>query len=125
MPRDRAERLALTEAAFRIANERMAAWEDAPADGEALYFCECSVFECREKLSLTRAQYEEVRARPEHFVVAPGHEVLEIEAVVARDGAFFVVEKPEAVMELVRGSDPRALEPGEARADAEELADGI
>jgi hypothetical protein len=28
-------------------------------------------------------------------------------------------------MELVRGSDPRAAEPGAGRADAEEIADGI
>jgi hypothetical protein len=122
MPRDRAERLALIEAAFRIANERMAAWEEAPAEEPALYFCECGMLECREKLSLTRAQYEHVRAKPEHFVVLPGHEIEDVEDVVEHGDGFVVVEKPGEVMHLARGTDPRSQASGPGRGEADELA---
>jgi hypothetical protein len=125
MSRDRAERVALTEAAFRIANERMAAWEEAPADEPALYFCECGLLECREKVSLTVAQYEQVRARPERFFVVPGHQIDDVEDVVAEEDGFLVIEKPEAVIELVRGADPRREDAGDGRAEAEQLAEGI
>jgi hypothetical protein len=122
MSRDRAERIALTEAAFRIANDRMASWEEASADAAELYFCECSQLECREKVSLTREQYERLRADPQHFVVVPGHEVPDVETVVATDPAHYVVEKPDAVAHITHGADPRADEPGPERAEAEEIA---
>jgi hypothetical protein len=125
MGRDRAERVALTEAAFRIANERMAAWEEAPADEPALYFCECGLLDCREKLPLTLAQYEQVRAKPERFFVMPGHELEDVEDVITEEDGFLVIEKPATVFELVRGTDPRTDEAGTGRAEAEELADGI
>jgi hypothetical protein len=125
MPQDRAERVALTEAAFRIANERMAAWEETPADEPSLYFCECGMLECREKLSLTVAQYEQVRAKPERFFVLPGHEIEDVEDVIGEEDGFLVIEKPESVFELVRGSNPRAGDEGQGRAEAERLADGI
>jgi hypothetical protein len=125
--RDRAERIALTEAAFRIANERMAAWTEVPADAPALYFCECAVLDCREKLSLTRAQYEGVRSEPSHFAVIPGPEVLDVEDIVDRAEGFVVVEKPDAVMGIVAGTDPRSGDRhgAEGRDEAEAIASEI
>jgi hypothetical protein len=125
MRRERAERIALTEAAFRIANERMAAWEEVPPDAAELFFCECSSLECRQRVPLTRAAYEAVRARSEWFVIAPGHEVPELEEVVERGGAHWIIEKPPLVSGIVEGTDPRAQQPGPDRAEADGLADQI
>jgi hypothetical protein len=125
MRSERAERIALIEAAFRIANERMAAWEEVRADAEELYFCECSDLECRRKGPLTRAQYESVRSRPQWFLIVPGHEVPDLEEVVQRGDAHCIIEKPELVVDIVEGTDPRAGTPGPDRPEADELADGI
>jgi hypothetical protein len=125
MPRERAERIAMTEAAFRIANERMAAWEEVPADVDELFFCECSDFACRQKVPLTRALYEAVRSRPEWFLIVPGHEVPDLEEVVQRADTHWIVEKPPIVAGITRGADPRAQDPGPERAAAAELADEI
>jgi hypothetical protein len=122
MSRDRAERTALTEAAFRIANDRMAAWEEASPDAAELYFCECSRLECREKVALTRRAYEAVRAHPARFVVVHGHEVDDLETVVEVAPTHNVIEKPALVWDIVRGSDPRAGAPGTGRSEAEEIA---
>ena len=125
MARDRAERIALIEAAFRIANERMAAWEETSPDGAELYFCECGKLDCREKVSLTRAEYEAVRARPEHFLVVPGHDMPDVEDVVDGGDSHAVVEKPPSVMDLVRATDPRSETPGPGRDEADALASEI
>src|SRR3954454_11079772 len=79
-----------------------------PADEPALYFCECGLLDCREKLSLTLAQYEQVRAKPEQFFVMAGHQLEDVEDVIAEEDGFLVIEKPASVFELVRGTDPRA-----------------
>jgi len=125
MRQDRAERIALIEAAFRIANERMSAWEDVPGDVAELFFCECSSLDCRQKVPLTRAVYETVRSQPKWFLVVPGHEVPDLEEVVQRGDAHWIIEKPDRVTDIVEGTDPRAEQPGPDRAEADELADGI
>jgi hypothetical protein len=125
MADDRAERIAVIEAAFRIANERMAGWEEASGDAPELWFCECAELGCREKVALTRTAYEAVRARPEWFVIVPGHEVDDLETVIERREGHLVIEKPDAVMPIVRGTDPRAETPGPGRDQAQELAEGI
>jgi hypothetical protein len=122
MDRDRAERITLIEAAFRVANDRMAAWEETPGEQPQLFFCECSDLECRDKVPLMRGEYDEIRRSSERFVVVPGHEVDDVEEVVDDRGTHNVILKPAAVWHLTRGTDPRADEPGEGRAEAEELA---
>ncbi len=93
---------------FRTANERMAAWEERHSDQEAeLYHCECSDLDCRTKVSLSKRDYERVRADSSWFFVLPGHEVLDIETVIeVRDG-WSVVEKCHEVRNLVEATDPR------------------
>ena len=57
---------------------------------------------------MTVDEYEAVRAKATRFAVAPGHEIPDIERVVARHPSYFVVEKqdPDAA-EVARESDPR------------------
>lgn len=106
----RKERLALNQALFRIANERISAWPERRAtDPAALasYYCECSRTECRDGLSLTVEEYEAVRADSRRFAVAPGHEYTEVECVVDDHGRYAVVEKFKEVAPVVEATDPR------------------
>jgi hypothetical protein len=59
-------------------------------------------------LPLTIVEYEAVRSDPRQFIVAPGHELPEIEAVVARNRAYQVVLKEGEAAEFVAERDPRS-----------------
>jgi hypothetical protein len=104
----REERLAENEAMFRAANERMAEWEEHRINGaEELYFCECADDDCREKVSLRKADYEKVRSESRHFLIARGHEISDIETVIENHGDWTVIEKNPEVTETVESLDPR------------------
>src|SRR6476469_8992291 len=108
MATDRAEDVALTEAAFRIANERMSRWGERHRDRvEESYLCECAARPCRERIRLTREQYEAVRSDARRFFVVPGHVIPELETVVESFPDYQVIEKPGALMDLLRQTDPR------------------
>ena len=105
----REERLARNETLFRSVNENIekaatSAWSD---EHVFEFFCECSNVDCNLLLPMTVAQYEQVRADPTQFVVAPGHELPEIEIVVARTNAYQVVVKQGEAAEFVAEHDPR------------------
>jgi hypothetical protein len=107
MTDERAERLARNEAVFRAANERMADWDEAhEADSTELYFCECADPSCREKVKLTKADYERVRADSRHFFIVAGHEVPDIETVVERHEGWSMIRKDPEVAHIVEGDDP-------------------
>lgn len=72
------------------------------------FFCECSNVDCTLLLPMTVSDYEQVRADPKQFVVAPGHELPEIEAVIARRNAYQVVVKQGEAAEFVTERDPRS-----------------
>ena len=109
MSSEREERLAKNEALFRVANERMADWEEAhEGDATELYFCECANAECREKVRLTQAEYERVRSDSRHFFVVPGHEVADVETVIERNDGWTLIEKNPEVADLVEANDPRS-----------------
>ena len=58
---------------------------------------------------MTVRQYEELRAEPEHFVIAPGHAAPDIEKVIATGEGWEIVRKREGgPAELARASDPRS-----------------
>ena len=94
-------------------NERI---EDlATAQGAAAhvfeFFCECSNIDCNLLLPMTVSQYEEVRRDPRQFAVAPGHELPEIESVVARRDGYQVVRKHGEAADFVAERNPRSQEP--------------
>jgi hypothetical protein len=106
----REERLVLNETLFREVNERI---EDAAlthGSDEHVYefFCECSNIDCDLRLSLTLAVYENARSDPAEFLVAPGHELPEIEEVVSRGRGYQVVRKEGAAAALAEERDPRS-----------------
>lgn len=90
----RQQRVAKNEALFRQVNERIEDVNreldrDAPSD----FLCECGDDDCTAPVSLTLAEYEEVRRDPTHFVVTPGHEVVDVERVVMENERYAVVKK--------------------------------
>ena len=123
MPTDRAEDVALTEAAFRIANERMSRWEERHGDrAEESYLCECASRPCRKRIRLSREQYEAVRADVRRFLVVPGHVIPDLETVVESYPSYQVVEKPSALMDLLMQADPRHEHTGDAGDAARTIA---
>jgi hypothetical protein len=108
MASDRKERLALNEALFRNANERMAAWEERGRDESVeFYFCECADPDCRQKVQLRGSDYEQVRSNSCHFFVVPGHEIPDVETVIATREGWVVIEKDPEVREIVEAAAPR------------------
>jgi hypothetical protein len=108
---ERETRLAKNEVIFRSVNERIeqAATSMGDDDGHVFeFFCECSNADCNLMLPLTIADYEGVRKNPAMFLVAPGHELPEIETVVLQKGSYQVVSKEGDAAEFVAERDPRA-----------------
>jgi hypothetical protein len=103
------ERLARNEAFFRQVNERI---NDAAVHSNNGYefLCECADPECTERISLTAADYEWVRASGTRFVLASGHVAAEIEHVVEREGDHVVVEKLGIAGRIASKLNPRAAE---------------
>jgi hypothetical protein len=105
----REKRLAQNESLFRSVNERIE--EVAAATGlddhTFEFMCECSNADCNLMLPLTIPEYEGVRRDPTQFIVAPGHDLPEIEAVVSHRGAYQVVTKGGEAAAFVTERDPR------------------
>ena len=92
----RETRLARNETLFREVNERIeSAVGRANRHDDHVYefLCECSNADCTLLLPLTIAEYEAVRNDPRQFIVAPGHDLPEIESVVARNAGYQLVLK--------------------------------
>jgi hypothetical protein len=98
------ERLAANEAFFRDLNERIReAVGKHGADGHLYEFvCECADPGCIERLTMTVTEYEEIRADPARFVLAPGHNDKKIEIVLERRADHVVVQKVGRAAEVVK-----------------------
>ena len=109
MNEDRQERLARNESLFRELNENISDVASTLGGTAPFEFiCECSTSGCFERLSLTLSEYERVRQDGTHFLLADGHEDIEIEQVVHDHGAYVVVEKDGVAGLLAADDDPRA-----------------
>lgn len=102
-------RMARTESAFREVNEAIAKTAERFESTEADFVCECADPHCAHRITAELDDYEDVRAEPTHFLIAPGHDVPRIERVVARNDGYHVVEKFGAtIANIVRRLNPRA-----------------
>jgi hypothetical protein len=95
------ERIVKNNYTFREANEHIRAKADeydAPVE-RVPFLCECPVPSCTEILRLTLAQYQDVRADPNNFFTAPGHEQADVAVgrVVSRESDYVIVEKDDQV----------------------------
>lgn len=108
---ERQERLGRNEALYREVNERLKDLGESfslVADS-ADFVCECGVATCAAPIRMTLEQYEHVRSNPHWFVVVPGHEILEIEAVIAEHEGWNLIEKhPGGPADLAAQADPRS-----------------
>jgi hypothetical protein len=106
----REERLARNEILFRDINEQVGLVATPQGADQHVYefFCECSNLDCTLRLRMTLEFYESVRADPTLFVVAPGHDLPEIEEVVRRTDEYQVVKKHNGAAELAAAEDPRS-----------------
>ena len=102
------ERTAHNEALFREINEgiRRGQW---PGEEESLnsFRCECASLGCTEMLVLSLREYEHVRQNPRRFIVAAGHERLDVEVVVERHPNYLVVQKVGLAGDTAAEADPR------------------
>ena len=110
---EREKRLARNETLYREVNERVSEVAEKLLDTQlempVSFICECGAGDCTEPILATLAEYQAIRAEPTRFLVVPGHELPEIESVVERRPAYFVVEKrEEEAEEVARETDPRA-----------------
>jgi len=102
-------RRAQNEAKFRTLNEEIKRLEGDQWSGGRLVdlVCECSSATCMQGVTVSCDEYETVRAGSTWFLVAPGHEDLGIEGVVARHDQYVVVEKQGEAAAVAEETDPR------------------
>jgi hypothetical protein len=107
---ERLERQARNEALLREVNEHINAIdrEAATGDGDTHGFhCECGrEGGCEERIWMTLAEYDAVRAQDDRFALVPGHETDALEHVVEATERYVVVDKVDAAEPLV-ADDPR------------------
>lgn len=109
MSEAREERLAKNEVLFRGLNENIQGIASTLGPGAPFeFFCECATSDCFERLELTLEDYEKVRLDGTHFLVAPGHEDIEVEQVVEVHANYVVVEKDGVAGIVALDEDPRA-----------------
>jgi hypothetical protein len=94
---DRAERIARNEDIFRKVNDRIEGVNEAfgMVTGTMSILCECGRIDCMEQIELTIDEYALVRSEPTHFAVRPGHEISDLEDVIARHNGYNLVAKTE------------------------------
>jgi hypothetical protein len=102
------ERLARNETFFREVNERIRDVAEGLNGDNYDFLCECSDAGCAMRVELTLVEYENVRANPAQFVLAPGHMSAELEQVVAHEGDHVVVEKVGVAGDVAVELDPRS-----------------
>lgn len=104
------------ELRFRTINEKVEELgEELFDDGSEAprvydFVCECDDAHCTERIAMTIAEYEALRAHAKRFVVAPAakHVNEAIERVVDRSSRYWVVEKTGEAAEIADADDPRA-----------------
>jgi hypothetical protein len=103
----RDERIAANEARARLENEERGAWFDTHA--RVLFDCECFDRDCHAHLSLSREEYEHVRAKPTTFAIHPGHLDTDMEYVSEKHDSHWVTEKAtEDGQRVSEDLDPRS-----------------
>ncbi len=111
------ERNAETQNLYREVNERVAEVNSQFAGGIAAagtsselieLFCECGQQDsCDERVSITAATYERVRAEPTTFVLLPHHASAVVEHVIERGEGFVIARNFGRAAEIARANDPR------------------
>jgi len=101
-------RIARTEALFREVNERIAESAERFGSDDASFVCECADATCSDRVEVALDDYQDVREDGAQFLLAKGHERVDVERVVLRFAGFNVVRKfKPAVRRIVERMNPR------------------
>ena len=108
MEGEKQRRVAGTESGIRDVNEGIERGQwPGDEDAHVGFRCECARAGCNQLVELTVREYEEVRAHPRRFVVVPGHELPDVETVIATRDGYVIVEKRNQAGEAAERTDPR------------------
>jgi hypothetical protein len=108
---ERERRIGLNEAVYREVNEKLRAVNEvfATITDSFEIMCECGHATCDDRFSIAPDAYEELRRDPVLFAVVPGHEIPDVEDVLARTEAYAVVRKrPGDPAKVAAQTDPRS-----------------
>ncbi len=107
---DRARNIAEIEVRFREINERMRESLTGVVTGDDVldFVCECGHAECTAAVGLTLPEYEGVRGNARRFAILAGHELPDVETVVARTERYTVIEKIGSSVPVTERHDPRS-----------------
>ena len=94
---ERAERIGRNEDLFRKVNDQIEGVNEAfgTFTGTMSIVCECGRLDCIEQIELILDEYRALRNEPTHFAVRPGHEIRDVERVIAHRDGYLVVAKAE------------------------------
>lgn len=108
---ERARRVGLNESLFRTVNEEVHDVNErfAVVAQPMSVVCECERTDCYERIELQLEEYERIRSDPTFFVVKPEHDAPDVESVVERHEAYWIVRKHEGEpAEIARRTDDLA-----------------
>jgi CheY-like chemotaxis protein len=94
-----------SSAFFRTVNEDLVHLSGPAPNGVRLIVCECSRAGCAEALEVATTEYEAVRAHPTRFLVAPGHELADVQRVLTQTRRVAVIQERQ---ECLRSQPPAA-----------------
>jgi hypothetical protein len=111
MSEEQARRVGLNESLLREVNEQIESLNHG--FGTELttmtVICECADGECTDRVEIAISEYEKVRANPLRYIVVPGHELPDFEAIVDSGAGYDIVQKrPGEAAKLAKETDPRS-----------------
>jgi hypothetical protein len=105
---ERERRIGLNEALFRAVNEAVESISDEMDVPAFEVICECGNLTCTQRFEITSRQYADLRSESDEFAVLPGHELPDVEEVIAKSRNYNVVKKTSlAARSLAEQTDPR------------------
>jgi hypothetical protein len=109
---ERERRIGQNEALFRQVNERLRDLNEAfgAVTNRIELICECADRSCAERISLSLAEYENLRSTADWFIVARGHAVpTDIEEVIRTgDGWEIIRKRAGGPAKLAKATNPRS-----------------
>ena len=99
-------RLVRNQILFREVNERVRETLGRE-EGSLDFVCECGNDDCIDKVTLDVREYERVRSNATLFLIATGHEMLDVERVVDQGDGYLLIQKTVDV-DTVERADPRS-----------------
>ena len=92
-------RIARHQAARRTVNNALAAGRGDLDTEQMPFLCECGVLGCNTLIEISGRDYRDLRDHPRRFAVRAGHDVTEVDRVIARypTGTVVVEVEPDLV----------------------------